>query len=107
MALITTLPFATECTDTVVYGCKDLCLSPWVYEAICSAVKLSTVVSPRDKTHTNIETSRGVWLSFLFPIGHFGHMKTIHQFTKNRQFFKTTLEKVSSGPQEISDNHPC
>ena len=24
---------------------------------------------------------------------HFGHMKTINQFIKNRQFFKTTLER--------------
>ena len=26
-----TLPFATGSTDTVVYGCKDVCMSPCVY----------------------------------------------------------------------------
>ena len=28
------------------------------------------------------------------PIGHFGHMKTIHHFTMNRQFFKILLDLV-------------
>ena len=40
---MTTVPFAAGSTDTVVYGCKDVCMSPYVYEAICSAVKISTV----------------------------------------------------------------
>ena len=39
---------------------------------------------------------------------YFGHMKTINQFTKNRQFFKITLKKslfsrrVCDGPHEVS-----
>ena len=40
---------------------------------------------------------------------HFGHMKTVHQFIKDRQFFKSTLERdhprnVRSGPHEVSGN---
>ena len=57
MALKETLPFATEYVmDSIVYGCKDVCMSPCIYEAMCSAVKISTVVSPRDKARTDIAT---------------------------------------------------
>ena len=69
---MTTVPFAAGSTDTVVYGCKDVCMSPCVYEAICSAVKLSTVVNPRDKTRNDIATPCGGRLSFPFPIRQFG-----------------------------------
>ena len=30
---MTALPYATGYMDTVVYGCKDVCMSPWVCEA--------------------------------------------------------------------------
>ena len=42
------------------------------YEAICSAVKISTVESPRDKASTDIVPPRVGRLSFPFPIGHLG-----------------------------------
>ena len=69
---MTTLPFATGSTDTVVYGCKDVCMSPCVYEAMCSAVKISTVESPRDKASTDIVPPRVGRLSFPLSIGHLG-----------------------------------
>ena len=43
-----------------------------VYEAMCSAVKISTVESPRDKASTDIVPPRVGRLSFPFPIGHLG-----------------------------------
>ena len=54
---MTTVPFAAGSTDTVVYGCKDVCMSPCVYDAMCSVVKISTVVSRRDKTRTDIHST--------------------------------------------------
>ena len=69
---MTTLPFAAGSTDTVVYGCKDVCMSPCVYEAMCSAVKISTVESPRDKASTDIVPPRVGQLSFPLSIGHLG-----------------------------------
>ena len=43
-----------------------------VYEAICSAVKISTVESPRDKASTDIVPPRVGRLSFPLSIGHLG-----------------------------------
>ena len=43
-----------------------------VYEAMCSAVKISTVESLRDKASTDIVPPRVGRLSFPFPIGHLG-----------------------------------
>ena len=44
VALMTTLPFATESTDTVVYGCKGcVYVSLYVCSYVSSAVKISTV----------------------------------------------------------------
>ena len=63
---MTTLPFATKSMDTVVYGCKDVSLCVCSY--VRSAVKISTVVSPRDKARTDIANPGG-WLSLIiFPI---------------------------------------
>merc|ERR1712242_588570 len=75
VALMTTLPFAIGSTDTVVYGCKNVCMSlvgMCVYEAMCSAVKISTVESPRDKASTDIVPPRVGRLSFPLSIGHLG-----------------------------------
>ena len=43
-----------------------------VYEAICSAVKISTVESPRDKASTDIVPPSVGRLSFPLSIGHLG-----------------------------------
>ena len=69
---MTTVPFAAGSTDTVVYGCKDVCMSPCLYEAMCSVVKISTVESPRDKASTDIVPPRVGRLSFPLSIGHLG-----------------------------------
>ena len=56
---MTTLPFATESPDTVVYGCKGcVYVSLYVCSYVSSAVKISTVDSPRDKASTDIVPPR-------------------------------------------------
>ena len=61
---MTTLPFATESTDTVVYGCKGcVYVSLYVCSYVSSAVKISTVDSPRDKASIDIVPPRVGWLS--------------------------------------------
>ena len=70
---MTTLPFATESTDTVVYGCKGcVYVSLYVCSYVSSAVKISTVESPRDKASTDIVPPRVGRLSFPLSIGHLG-----------------------------------
>ena len=53
---MTTLPFANESTDTVMYGCKDACMSPCEYAAmyVARSKSVHSGLSLRDKTHTNI-----------------------------------------------------
>ena len=53
---MTALPFATECTDTVVYGFKDVCMSPCVYAVMYVVPSKSLQWSPRDKACTDIAT---------------------------------------------------
>ena len=49
------------------------------------------------------------WAGYPFlstlPIEHFGHMKTIHQFTMNRQFFKIILNLVHTRYQKPLSNY--
>ena len=80
----------------VVRMCVCLLECICVYEAIWSAVKISTVEVLGIRlvlTKYHLEWAGYPFLSPL-PIGHFGHMKTIHQFTMNRQFFKIILDLV-------------
>ena len=51
---MTTLPFATESTDTVVYGCKDVCMSPCVYAAmyVARSNSVHSGLSPRHRVGT-------------------------------------------------------
>ena len=62
---MTTLPFATEFADTVVYGCKDVCMSPCVYAARSNTVHSG--LSPRDKTRTDITTHNVTWGPIILP----------------------------------------
>ena len=58
---MTTVPFAAGSTDTVVYGCKDVCMSPWVYMHVWSYMKRGQnqyCGSPRDKACTDIVPPR-------------------------------------------------
>ena len=72
---MTTVPFAAGSTDTVVYGCKDVCMSPCVYMRVWSYMKRGQnqyCGSPRDKACTDIVPPQVGRLSFPFPIGHLG-----------------------------------
>ena len=58
---MTTVPFAAGSMDTVVYGCKDVCMSPWVYMRVWSYMKRGQnqyCGSPRDKACTDIVPPR-------------------------------------------------
>ena len=58
---MTTLPFAAGSTDTVVYGCKDVYMSPCVYMPVWSYMKRGQnqyCGSPRDKACTDIVPPR-------------------------------------------------